>query len=111
VSDKPASQVSDAWRPWTVWLPCVLAVAWSALLALADGYVGVLNNLGGNWPHQRWLGVGAAGQGVLAAGTVGLLVAGATSPRWRRGAAIAAWSVIPVAFAWFVLTGRLSSRG
>jgi hypothetical protein len=54
--------------------------------------------------------VGAAGQGVLAAGTVGVLVAGVTRPRWRRRAVIAAWTMIPVAFGWFVLTGQLASR-
>jgi len=31
-------------------------------------------------------------------------------PRWRV-AVIAAWTLIPVGFAWFVLTGRLSSTG
>lgn len=110
VTGKPASRTSDAWRPWTVWLPCVLAVAWSILLAVADGYAGVLNSWGGNAPHPGWLGAGAAGQGVLAVGTAGVLVAGTTNRRWRRGAVITAWTVIPVAFAWFVLTGRLSSR-
>jgi hypothetical protein len=47
---------------------------------------------------------------VLAAGAVGVLVAGVNRPRWCRRAAIAAWTIIPVAFAWFVLTGQLASR-
>jgi hypothetical protein len=69
----------------------------------------------GSWdtpaPALGWLGVGAAGQGVLAAVDVGILVAGVKRPRWRRTAVIAAWALIPVSFAWFILTGRLSSAG
>ena len=98
------------WRPWTIWLPCALAVIWSGLLVVGDGLAAVMANWDTPAPGMHWLGVGAAGQGVLAAGTVGVLVAGVTRPRWRRRAVITAWTVIPVAFGWFVLTGQLSSR-
>jgi hypothetical protein len=58
-----------------------------------------------------WLGIDAAGQGVLGAVDVGILVAGVKRPRWRRAAVIAAWTLILVGFAWFFLTGRMSSAG
>jgi hypothetical protein len=110
VTDEPTSRPGQAWRPWTVWLACGLAVVWSGMLVVADGFAAVMGSWDTRAPGLGWLGVGAAGQGVLAAGTVGVLVAGVTRPRWRRRAVIAAWTMIPVAFGWFVLTGQLASR-
>jgi hypothetical protein len=92
VTDKPTSGASGSWRPWTLWLPCALAVAWSGLLVIGDGYAAVMGSWDTPAPGLHWLGVGAAGQGVLAAGTVGVLVAGVTHPRWRRRAVITAWT-------------------
>jgi hypothetical protein len=111
VNGKLAAGRDGAWRPWTIWLPCALAFAWSGLLVVADGYAAVM----GSWDTAArglgWLGVGAGGQGVLAAIDVGILVAGIRQPRWRRTAALVAWMLIPVGFAWFILTARLSSAG
>ena len=111
MSGKLATERGDAWRPWTIWLPCALAFAWSGLLVVADGYATVMGSWDTSAPGLGWLGVGAAGQGVLAAVDVGILVAGVKWPRRRRAAVIAAWMLIPVGFAWFILTGRLSSAG
>ena len=110
MTDEPISRPDQAWRPWTVWLACGVAVVWSGLLVVADGFGAVMGSWDTPAPGLGWLGGGAAGQGVLATGAVGVLVAGVTRPHWRRRAAIAAWTMIPVAFAWFVLTGRLASR-
>jgi len=99
------------WRPWSIWLPCVLAFVWSGALVVADGAAAIIGSWDTPAPGLGWLGFGAAGQGVLAALDVGILVVGVKRPRWRRVAVIAAWTLIPVGFAWFVLTGRLSSTG
>jgi hypothetical protein len=111
VSGKLTSQADARWRPWSIWLPCALAFAWSGALVVADGAAAVMGSWDTPAPALGWLGVGAAGQGVLAAVDVGILVAGVKRPRWRRTAVIAAWALIPVSFAWFILTGRLSSAG
>jgi hypothetical protein len=111
VSGKLTSQADGVWRPWSIWLPGALAFTWSGALVVADGAAAVMGSWDTPAPGLGWLGVGAAGQGVLAAVDVGILVAGVRRPRWRRTAVIAAWALIPVSFAWFILTGRLSSAG
>ena len=111
MSSKLTSDASGAWRPWSIWLPCALAFAWSGALVAADGAAAIMGSWDTRAPGLGWLGVGAAGQGVLAAVDVGILVAGVRQPRRRRAAVIAAWMLIPVGFAWFILTGRLSSAG
>jgi hypothetical protein len=51
---------------------------------------------------------------VLAIAAVALLVLdlvlGRKRPAWRRPAAINAWALIPVAFAWIVVTTTLGSK-
>ena len=111
VTGKPTPEADGAWRLWSLWLPCALAFAWSGLLVVADALAEVMGSWDTPTPGLGWLGVGAAGQGVLAAVGVGILVTGVRQPRRRRAAVIAAWMLIPVAFAWFILTGRLSSAG
>ena len=37
MTDEPISRPGQAWRPWTVWLACGVAVVWSGLLVVADG--------------------------------------------------------------------------
>jgi hypothetical protein len=108
VSDEPASRAGRPWRPWTIWLPSALAVAWSGLLGLGTVYAVAINAAWGQPFDDRWIVVEAAGQGVLAAVAVALLVTGATRPRRRRAAVIAAWMIIPVAFGWLLLTARLN---
>lgn len=112
MSGMPAARPDGgAWRAWSIWPPCALAFVWSGVLVVADGYASVMGSWDTPAPGLGWLGVGAAGQGVLAAVDVGILVAGAKRPRRRRAAVIAAWMLIPVSFAWFILTGHLSSPG
>jgi hypothetical protein len=106
--DRVSATPRAAWRPWTVWLACGLAVAWSGLLVVADELAAVMGSWDTPAPGLHWLGVGAAGEGVLAVGMVGVLAAGVTRPRWRRRAVITAWTMITLAFGWFVLTGQLS---
>jgi hypothetical protein len=58
VCGKLAPEPDDAWRPWSIWLPCAPTFACSGALIMA-----------------------AARQGVLAAVDVGILMAGAKRPR------------------------------
>jgi hypothetical protein len=109
MSGKRSAGPSGAWRAWSIWLPCALAFVWSGVLVVADGYASVMGSWDTPAPGLGWLGVGAAGQGVLAVVDVGILVAGVKQPGRRQTAVIAAWLLIPVSFAWFILTGRLSS--
>lgn len=111
MSGKLAARPGGAPRSWSIWLPCALAFVWSGLLIVADGYAAVMGSWDTPAPGLGWVGVGAAGQGVLAAVDAGILVAGVKRPRRRQTAVIAAWMLIPVSFAWFILTGRLSSAG
>ena len=102
---------SGRWRPWTIWLPGTLALAWSGLLIIADGLAGVM----GSWdtpPHglYRWVRVGVIGHCVLVAASALVLAAGLRFPSQRRAAAVTAWIIIAVGFGWFLLTGRLASR-
>jgi hypothetical protein len=109
VTDKPAGQGRREWRLWTVVVPCALAMVWSVLLALGSAALGILASWGNPAARPGWLGAGAGGQAVLFAAALAVLVVGMTRPRWRQAAVITAWAIIPVAFGWFVLTGRLAS--
>jgi hypothetical protein len=82
-------------RPWTIWLPGGLAVAWSGLLIIADGLAGVM----GSWYTPppglyRWVRAGMIGHCALAAASV-LVLAGLRFPSWRRAAAVTAWDDHP----------------
>lgn len=35
----PQDQPGVTWRPWTLWLPCVLAFLWSVLVVVAANFV------------------------------------------------------------------------
>lgn len=108
---KPHAWTGGTWRPWTVWLPGVVALVWSALLIIADGLAGIM----GSWGNQdlprlhRWQLAGVIGHCVLVIVSALALMVGLRFPSRRRAAAITAWIVIPVGFGWFILTGRLSS--
>jgi hypothetical protein len=107
----PNARPGGTWRPWTIWLPGALAVAWSVLLMIADGLSGVM----GSWDIpppglMRWVRAGVIGHCLLMAVSVLVLGAGLRFPSQRRAAAVTAWVIIPVGFGWFLLTGRLSSR-
>jgi len=111
VEAQPNARPSGTWRPWSIWLPGTLALAWSGLLIIADGLVGVM----GGWDTPppglyRWVRAGMIGHWVLVAASALVLAAGLRFPPLRRAAAITAWIIIPVGFGWFVLTGRLASR-
>lgn len=105
----PAVQTGRTWRPWTVWLPGVLALAWSLLLIVADNLAGVMGSWDTPAPGLRWLWVGVIGHCALAAASVLVLVVGLSSPSRLRAAAITAWMIIPVGFGWALLTGHLIS--
>jgi hypothetical protein len=96
------------WRPWTIWLPCVLAFLWCALLIFSDVFVSLVSNLNDTAPPRLgWVYPAIIGNCVLAGVSVLALVTGLRSPSRRRAAAITAWMVIPVGLGWFVLTARL----
>lgn len=89
-------------------LPCVLALAWSGLLMLADGLAGVMADWDTPSPGEGWVvTAGLVGHCVLAAASVGLLVIGLRSASHRQPAALAAWLIIPAGLGWLVLVGRL----
>jgi hypothetical protein len=98
-----------AGRAWIIWLPCGIAFTGAGLLALADGYAAVMGSWDTPAPGLSWLGAGAAGQGVLAAGTAAVLVTGLRRPRSRRAAAAGAWAIVAAEVGWFEVTARLAS--
>lgn len=111
MSTEPNACPGGTWRPWTIWLPGALAVAWSGLLIIADGLAGVM----GSWDTpppglMRWVKVGVIGHCVLVAASALVLAEGLRFPARRRAAALTAWVIIPVGFGWLLLTGRLASR-
>jgi hypothetical protein len=105
-----AARSAVTWRQGTIWLPGTLAFAASGLLIVADGLAGVMGSWDTPAPGLRWIKVGVIGHCILAAASVVVLGAGIRCPSRRRAAAITAWMIIPIGFAWFLLTGRLASR-
>jgi hypothetical protein len=108
--NKPAARSAVTWRRGTIWLPGMLAFAASGLLIVADGLAGVMGSWDTPAPGLRWIKVGVIGHCILAAASVVVLGAGLRCPSWRRAASITAWMIVPIGFAWFLLTGRLASR-
>ena len=100
--------VGRVWRPWTIWLPCMLAFLWSGFLIFIDVVLSLLSNLTDSAPPpQGWVDPAIIGHCVLAGVGVLALVTGLRSPSRRRAAAVTAWVVIPVGLGWLVLTARL----
>jgi len=102
---------ADSWRPWTIVLPGVLALFWSALLILADGATGIMASWDTPVPGARWVAIGLAGHCFLGAASVVLLATGLRIPARRRTAAIGAWLLIPVGFGWLLVMGALVGGG
>ena len=95
-------------RPWSIWLPCVLAFLWSVFLIFIDVVLSLLSNLTDSAPPpQGWVYPAIIGHLVLAGVSVIALVTGLRVPSRRRAAAIAAWVVIPAGLGWLVLCIRL----
>lgn len=111
VEAKPNAWSAGTWRPWTIWLPGTLALVWSGLLIIADGLAGAMGAWGTpDLPRVlRWERAGVLGHSLLVASGALVLAVGLRFPARRRAAAVAAWIIIPVAFGWFLLTGRLGS--
>jgi hypothetical protein len=107
--NKLPARPAVTWRRGTIWLPGTVAFAASGLLIVADGLAGVMGSWDTPAPGLRWIKVGVVGHCILAAASVVVLGAGVRRPSWRRGAAITEWMIVPVGFAWFLLTGRLAS--
>ena len=95
-------------QPRMLWF--VLAVAVACCLLVADLLGQVLTLWQERPPSVRWLNAGAAGQGVLAAAAICVLVAGVRRPGWRRGTVLAELLIVLVAFGWFFLTTWLQRR-
>ena len=111
--DKTVTQDNTGRRhPRMLWLALafVLAVLVAGCLFVADLLGQVLTVWQERPPSVRWLNAGAAGQGVLAAAAICVLVAGVRRPGWRRGAVLAEVLIVLVAFGWFFLTAWLQRR-
>jgi hypothetical protein len=106
----PAAAVGS-WRPWTILLPGVLALLWSALLILADGAAGIMASWDTPMPGGRWITAGLAGHCLLGVASAALLVTGLRVPARRRAAAISAWLIIPAGLGLLLLVGRLVGGG
>ena len=104
-----ATTTARTWRPWTIWLPCVLALLWSGFLILGEILVVLLSNLtdSGPPPPEGWVYPAVIGHCILAGASVLALVTGLRHPSRRRAAAITAWMIIPVGYGWFVLASHL----
>ena len=104
-----ATTAAQTWRPWTIWLPCVLAFLWSGFLIYGELVVALLSNLtdSGRPPPQGWVDPAIIGHLVLAGASVVALIIGLEYPARRRAAAITAWIIIPVGLGWLLLTSRL----
>ena len=107
-ADVELPPAAPIWRPWTIWLPCVLVLLWSGLLIFTDFIAGLLSNLNDSAPPRvGWVYPAMIGHCVLAGAGVLALVVGLRVPARRRAAAITAWMIIPVGLGWLVLTARL----
>jgi hypothetical protein len=95
--DRPPGDWRPEWRWWTVCLPGVLT------LAIASGFVGyaafasAANCSGGCSPAAEGMPVGVAGEVITVIGAVTLLVAGLTTPAWRRACAAGLWAAFALA--------------
>ena len=59
----PAARAGEVWRPWTIWLPSVLAFLWSGLLIVADDFASLM----GSWdtpPSVGWAGLRPRGSDI-----------------------------------------------
>ena len=104
-----ATPAARTWRPWTIWLPCVLAFLWSLFLIFLEIVAVLLSNFtdSGPPPPAGWIYPAVIGHCVLAVASVLALVTGLRVPSRRRAAAITAWIIIPVGLGWLLLTSRL----
>ncbi|HEV2374712.1 MAG TPA: hypothetical protein VGS19_21440 [Streptosporangiaceae bacterium] len=92
-----------------MWMPGVLALIAAGLFWLIDGVMVLLGCMDTcDQPGMQWLSTGADAQGYLALAAVVALAISAIEPRWRRGAARAAWAVLAAEAGWFVLTAILA---
>ena len=98
---------SRTWRPWALWLPCLLAILWSGLLTLFDFAEVLISNFTSQ-PGTAWVTVGFIGQCLLTAAGGVLLATGLRRPSWRRAAAITAWMIIPASIGWSQLISHLA---
>jgi hypothetical protein len=96
------------WRPWTLWLPCVLALLWSLFLIFADFLAAVFANFTDSAPpNESWVDPTIIGHCILAGASVVALVVGLRNPARRRAAIITAWVIIPVGLGWLALMPRV----
>jgi hypothetical protein len=93
--DDPPQGWLPEWRWWTVCLPGLLALAVAGLFLLYAGLASGLGCMDGCLPVTEGRPVGTAADVIVAIAAVALLVAGLTTPGWRRAIAAALW----VAFA------------
>jgi hypothetical protein len=94
---EPRPQLQPEWRWWTVCLPGLLALAVAGSFLFYAAYGSARNCLDGCRHATEGLPVGAAGEVITAIGAVTLLVAGLTTPAWRRACASGLWVAFPLA--------------
>jgi hypothetical protein len=105
------------WRPWTVELPALLAVAVTVPLGSLGWFILGMGVGTGCTNHYSCVSgfcapcrvaessviAGGGGQWLLAAAALVLLIAGLRRPAARRRLAVWAWALTPLAIAWITL--------
>jgi hypothetical protein len=85
------------WRSWAVCLPALLALGVSGAFLMYSGLTSASNCKYGCSPVSEGLPIGIAGDvAVLISGVV-LLIAGMTTPAWRRAVVPTLWMAVAIA--------------
>jgi hypothetical protein len=89
--DAPPRDWLQEWRWWTVVLPGLLALGVAGVFLWHAAVASAINCLDACRPVGEGRPVGAAGEVVVAIAATALLVAGLSTPAWRRACAAGLW--------------------
>ena len=96
-------------RSWPLAVPGILGVLSVVAFVVVD-LGGLILTAWGPHPGSGWLKANFAVSIALLAVTVAALVLGLSAPGIRRAAIVAAWLVIPVGWAFFLVTCQLARK-
>jgi hypothetical protein len=110
--DPPRDWLPD-WRWWTVVVPGLLALVLAGSFLSYAAFASASNCFDGCSPVSAEMPVGAAGEVAVAIAVVTLLVAGLSTPAWRRPCAAGLWVAFALACvsAALIATARPTSAG